>query len=537
MDFDPKDLIKEIEFNVRQRDKIKAGVVLSYLSKLDKEHRTQVYRILASGNPEFSLPFFIEFLQKDPSLINDSDFKTAFLELVFADPHLFGEMLVNGVEPRTVLIKFAGETRLPEFVDYLIEILTSSQDEEVLESAILALGQIGDPEATTPVSEFLYSNNRRLMLAAVKALGQIGSPTAIKRLSEKMGQDPNLDILILDIFANIQDSLSLSKLNEALSSHYAHLRNYAKNKLVKIGSKAVPFLIENLTYDDPDLLIHTLNVLGEIGDPAAVTPIRKLLNSHPLNANVRFAAYEALGMLPVEKGAYTLAAGLTDHDEHVRVAAVSAVEHNINPILVAGIRNMVKEENEETKKIVEAVLTAQAKDLFLNLLEEESFQKIAIDFLKNKAPSDVRDFYCDLLRKYGYADLVDKIKSKEKDKPRPIALAVDDSKMILSLYKSKLFELGFEPVLFPNPKKAVEWLKKNKPNIMFTDLNMPEMTGIELTAETRKIYSKNELPIIMVTTQNEATDNEAALKAGVSDILYKPFTTEDLEKKIKEFLS
>ncbi|SDN88731.1 HEAT repeat-containing protein [Desulfonauticus submarinus] len=536
MDFDPKHLIQEIEYNVSKRDKIKAGIVLSYFFDLDKEYRAQVLRILATGDPSFSLPYFLEFLQKEPNLIEDSDFETAFLEVIFADPHLFGDMLTSGAEPRTLLIKFAGETKLPDFVPYLTEILTSTNEEDILEATILALGQIGDPQATTPVSEFLYSNNRTLMLAAIKALGQIGSPTAIKRLSEKMGQDPNIDLLILDIFGKIQDSLSLTKLNETLSSHYAHLRNYAKNKLVKIGSKVVPFLIENLNYDDPDLLIHTLNVLGEIGDPAAVMPIRKLLNSHPQNSNVRFAAYEALGMLPIDKGAYTLAAGLMDEDEQVRVAAASAIEKNLNPVLVAGIRNMVKEKNKETFNLVKAVITAQAKDLFLNLLAEDSFKEVALDYLKTKTPEDVRNFYFELLRKYGYAELIDKPKSKKKEPKKKIAVAVDDSKMILSLYKSNLFELGFEPVLFANPKEAVEWLKKNKPVIVFTDLNMPQMTGIQLTAETRKIYSKKQLPIIMVTTQNEATDNEAALEAGVSDILYKPFTKESLEEKVKEYI-
>jgi len=108
--------------------------------------------------------------------------------------------------------------------------------------------------------------------------------------------------------------------------------------------------------------------------------------------------------------------------------------------------------------------------------------------------------------------------------------------MILSIYKASLFELGFEPRLFAKPEEALEWLKENKPNIMFTDLNMPGLTGIELTAKTRQIYKPEELTIIMVTTQNEATDNEAAKEAGVTDILYKPFTKDILEAKIKEYL-
>jgi len=534
LDFDPQDLIKEIAYNVERKDKIKAGLVLNYFFDLEPEHRAQVLRILATGEPDFSLPYFLDFLQKDKKLIEDTEFKTALLEVVFADPHLLGDYLKNGVEPREILLQVAGETKLPELVPYLTEILTSTEEENILKCTIEALGNIGDPQATTPVSEFLYSNNRTLILAAIKALGKIGSPTAIKRLAEKMGHDTHLDLLILDIFSQIQDTLSLQKLNETLSSHYAHLRNYAKNKLVRIGSKAVPFLVENLNFDDPDLVIHTLNVLGEIGDEAAVLPIRKLLSNQPKDSNVRFAAYEALGFLPVDKGAYTLAAGLTDKDEQVRVAAASAIERNLSPVLIAGIRNMVKGEDEEVKNVVKAIITAQTKELFLNLLPEDNFKKLALDFLQKKCPPDLRNYYFELLEKYGYKDLVPRAEEEKEEKP--VALAVDDSKMILSIYKASLFELGFEPRLFAKPEEALEWLKENKPNIMFTDLNMPGLTGIELTAKTRQIYKPEELTIIMVTTQNEATDNEAAKEAGVTDILYKPFTKDILEAKIKEYL-
>jgi CheY-like chemotaxis protein len=62
---------------------------------------------------------------------------------------------------------------------------------------------------------------------------------------------------------------------------------------------------------------------------------------------------------------------------------------------------------------------------------------------------------------------------------------------------------------------------------------MPEITGIELVEKVRQYYSRKELPIIMVTTQNEMQDNEDALAAGVNGILAKPFTAETLQKAIK----
>ena len=57
---------------------------------------------------------------------------------------------------------------------------------------------------------------------------------------------------------------------------------------------------------------------------------------------------------------------------------------------------------------------------------------------------------------------------------------------------------------------------------------MPGITGIELIQEVRKKYGKDELPIVLVTTQNEVQDNKAAWDAGVSEIMYKPFDTEKM---------
>jgi CheY-like chemotaxis protein len=64
---------------------------------------------------------------------------------------------------------------------------------------------------------------------------------------------------------------------------------------------------------------------------------------------------------------------------------------------------------------------------------------------------------------------------------------------------------------------------------MFTDLNMPEMTGVELIRKTRELYSSSRLPIVMITTQNEVQDNRDAIQAGADTIGRKPFTSESLQ--------
>ncbi len=57
---------------------------------------------------------------------------------------------------------------------------------------------------------------------------------------------------------------------------------------------------------------------------------------------------------------------------------------------------------------------------------------------------------------------------------------------------------------------------------------MPEMTGIELVEKVRQLYESKDLPILMVTTQQEDQDHQAAFKAGVNQLIAKPFKEEDL---------
>lgn len=222
--------------------------------------------------------------------------------------------------------------------------------------------------------------------------------------------------------------------------------------------------------------------------------------------------------------------------DHVCIAAAKAIDRNFNEIMAAGIKNLASERAEDGHRIIKTAIQAQAKHIFLSLMEEERFQPIALSHL-GRAHKDTREFFYAILKEHGYSDLALKLLAPEEKKaPRRRICAVDDSRMILSIYKSTLHELGYEPVLFEFPASALEWLQSNTPDMVLTDLNMPDITGIDLTREIRKSYSKKDLPVVMVTTQDEANDNKAALEAGVNDILRKPFTAESLEAVFKKFL-
>lgn len=532
-----QDMIEELQANIQTGDSLKAQLVLEHLGQVDDRTQNRLIYLLSRAEPEFSVPLLVHVLthqfdvaEKMPSI------RETLLSQLLVDPGKIVDFLQSPKIPEKMeLIKLVGELRYEEATPVLLDIITSTEDQAQIHLIIECFGLIGDPNAINTLTDYLYAANRELIIAAVQSLGQVGTPTAMHRLAERMGTDNEIDYMILSIFSDVQDQISLEKLNDTIRSHYAHMRTFAKAELVTIGPKAVPVLIDNLLHDDPDFLIHTLNVLGDIGDESAVKPIRKLLEAVPRSANVRFAAYEALALLPLKKGAYTLTAGLTDAEDHVCIAAARAIDKNFSPILGAGIKNLLRGPEEEARHIAKIVVNAQVDNVFLSLADDEVFEKLALIYLPH-THKDIRGHYHQLLLKNGKNEFAKHLLGEDEQQVRPKVVAVDDSRMILNIYKATLHELGYDPVLFEFPASAIQWLQTEKPLAVLTDLNMPEITGIELTERVRERYPAKLLPIIMVTTQNETKDNEAAIEAGVSAILHKPFNAESLGEAIDKVL-
>lgn len=532
-----QDMIEEIKENIKTGDSLKAQLVLSHLADVDQKTKNQLVYLLSRAEIEFSVPLFLYLLQNHVDVTEEMPIiRETLLSILLAFPEKLIEFLDSPkIGDKSELIRLVGELKLEASTPRLLNMIAECDNEAEIHIIIESLGLIGDPVSINTLTDYLYAANRELIVAAVQSLGQVGTPTAMHRLAERMGTDNEIDYMILSIFAEVQDQISLDKLNDTIRSQYAHMRTFAKSELVKIGPKVVPVLIDNLHRDDPDFIIHTLNVLGDIGDESAVVPIRKLLGNEPKSANVRFAAYEALALLPLKKGAYTLTAGLTDSEDHVCVAAARAIDKNFSTILGAGIKNLLRGPENEARHIAKIIVNAQVDNIFLNLADDELFEELALVYLPH-THKDIRDHYYQILKRHGKNEFAQKLTGKEEETVRPKIVAVDDSRMILNIYKATLHELGYDPVLFEFPASAIEWLATEKPLMVLTDLNMPDITGIQLTEKIRKRYTSKLLPIIMVTTQNESKDNEDAHMAGVDSILHKPFNAATLGEAIKKVL-
>ncbi len=541
MRIDIDDVLAELRHVVKVNDLVKGEILLAHFEQLEAKDQNRFIALLGSFKGEVVISLLGSLLANEKGFsVPKPVIRNLLLSRIMDNrDQLLTLLKSDKIRQKQVFVELAGEIQLEEAIPYLEEILATSADLSLMKDCLLALGTIGSPLPTNTLSDFLYSGHRELVIAAIHGLSNIDTPTSVKRLVDRMGTDSDLDIIIIDALANIEDAQALDHLNKELSSPYAYVRNHVKKKLAKIGAKAIPMLVENLNSEDADLLVHTLNVLGYIGDISAVRGVRKLLHNEPIDANVRFAAYESLGMMPLAKGAYVLAEGLTDPVDHVRIAAAKAIEWNCDDVLIAGVQNLVRRGSGEARQVVEAFFNSESHKIVFSIIELEGVADIAADFLNTKAHPDLKKRYEDLFRQKGFVDLADRLleKKKEAEGKERLVYAVDDSRMILSIYKNTLFQLGLEAHLFEFPASAIEKAIETKPDIIFTDLNMPDITGVGLTLQLRAIYSKEELPIVMVTTQGDSPDHKEAYEAGVNMIVTKPFTADDLQAAMDEVLS
>jgi CheY-like chemotaxis protein len=535
-----QDLLEEIRFDIKEKDLIKARLVLSALGHVDRKIQKQALFEVSRSEDDFAIPLLAGVIAENADVTTSfPQLKETLFAKIIDNPEIFLEALLKTKESsiKAFLAEASGEIRLERAVPVLLDLLSNEADVKTIESAIIALGMIGDPSAVNPVSEYLYSNSWEIVVAAIHSLGAIATPSAIQKLGDRLGGDSELDLLIIDIVSKAQVPEALEVLNQTLGSQHAHLRAAVKKKLGGIGAMSVRVLIKNLLLDNPDLVIHSLNVLGDIGDSSAIPAIRKLIHQQHENPNVRFAVYETLGRLPLDKGVYTLAAGLDDPVNNVRSAAAKAIDRHYNAVLAGGIRNLTRPGNPEASKIITTIIDSLCDTIFLDLLEEDYFKVPAINYMVDSAHPDIRSFFGRVLEKAGHHDLSKKIMPKKAAKAKAAlkVFAVDDSKMILNIYRTVLYNLGCESHLFEFPAKALERIQIDAPDVVLTDLNMPDITGIDFTKEVRRWYGNGELPVIMVTTQNEGPDDKAAFAAGVNDIIHKPFTETQIGKALAKF--
>jgi two-component system chemotaxis response regulator CheY len=115
-------------------------------------------------------------------------------------------------------------------------------------------------------------------------------------------------------------------------------------------------------------------------------------------------------------------------------------------------------------------------------------------------------------------------------------LIVDDSASIRQLVSFALNDAGYEVLAANNGEEAVGRLSEGTFDMVITDLNMPQMDGIELIRNIRSMDSCRFVPIIMLTTEAQEDKKRQGKEAGASGWIVKPFSAEQLQNVVRKFL-
>ncbi len=114
-------------------------------------------------------------------------------------------------------------------------------------------------------------------------------------------------------------------------------------------------------------------------------------------------------------------------------------------------------------------------------------------------------------------------------------MIVDDSAAIRKILQRVLVQAGV-PVGAVHEandgNQALEVLKTNKVGLILSDINMPNMDGIELLSRLKADAEYKKVPIVMVTTEGSQARVMQALELGAAGYVRKPFTAEQIKEKL-----
>ena len=130
-------------------------------------------------------------------------------------------------------------------------------------------------------------------------------------------------------------------------------------------------------------------------------------------------------------------------------------------------------------------------------------------------------------------DVSDEAGSHEDDEP--VLLFVEDNEELRSFIKIILSD-GFHVIEAGNGLEGFEIARSQLPDIIITDLMMPEMDGLELARRIREEVTTSHIPVVVLTAKTDLDTQVEALKRGADDFITKPFSSTYLRARIENIL-
>jgi two-component system cell cycle response regulator DivK len=109
-----------------------------------------------------------------------------------------------------------------------------------------------------------------------------------------------------------------------------------------------------------------------------------------------------------------------------------------------------------------------------------------------------------------------------------------DSREIMNLFITKM---GYQAIKAKNSKEAITFAETEGPDLIFMDMQLPDVDGIETTAMLKQNPKTSRIPVVALTAWMSALWEEKGLKVGITTYLIKPISLKRLRETIEEYTS
>ena len=127
------------------------------------------------------------------------------------------------------------------------------------------------------------------------------------------------------------------------------------------------------------------------------------------------------------------------------------------------------------------------------------------------------------------------IKDEDHNTLKKTILIVEDT-LDLQLYLKQLLQDQYNIILAENGQEGYEYAKNHIPDLILSDIMMPELDGIEMSRQLHEDNLTKHIPIILLTANNSTSSKLEGLKSGAIEYINKPFNTNELLLKIRNIL-
>jgi two-component system alkaline phosphatase synthesis response regulator PhoP len=116
-------------------------------------------------------------------------------------------------------------------------------------------------------------------------------------------------------------------------------------------------------------------------------------------------------------------------------------------------------------------------------------------------------------------------------------LLVDDERHIRHLVEYKLQSVGFTVLQASNGRAALEIARREKPDLIVTDFQMPEMNGLQLARKLKEDVWTAQIPLIMITSRGHRVPASELVDTEIRQLLPKPFSPREFLNCVSEILT